>query len=130
MVDRGMLSSSVGGVYEAEARNELNGWERQVVGGGGGGARKSGMPSLSRALALRHCPAIGLARLSVLPACHLRSCQHALAGGLLIHDFSHAHGRVVLQSCVLSCLQLRCLDLVTPSPSIACEPHGVQQVSD
>ncbi|KAG9689647.1 hypothetical protein KCU95_g12539, partial [Aureobasidium melanogenum] len=35
-----MLSSSVGAVYEAEARNELNGWERQVV-GGGGGARKS-----------------------------------------------------------------------------------------
>jgi hypothetical protein len=87
----------------------------------------------ARALALRHCPAIGLAALSALLApCRLLPwClpfQNALADHLLVHVFSHVRGLLTFRSCDVSSLQARCPDLVTPSPSTACVPESDRRV--
>jgi hypothetical protein len=87
----------------------------------------------ARALALRHCPAIGLAALSALltPCRLLPWClpfQNALADHLLVHVFLHVRDLLTFHFCDASLLQVQCPDPVTLSPSTACVPENVRQV--
>ena len=53
----------------------------------------------TRALAIRHCPAIGLAVLSVLFACRLRPVRRAHHDHLLLHVSLHVHELLIFCSC-------------------------------
>ena len=84
----------------------------------------------ARALAIRHCPAIGLAALSVLLACHLWPFRHARHDHLLLHVSLHVHDLLFFCSCDGLLPRVRYHGLVTPDLSTACMPESVRQASD
>lgn len=84
----------------------------------------------ARALAIRHCPAIGLAALSVLFACRLRPFRQAHDDRLLLRVSLHFRTLLHVRCCDAALLQVCYSDLVTPSLSTACVPENVLLASD